>query len=186
MAAHTKCHGWTIPPCCTGCHHVEFVEQTRSAPAFTTLYEPRARYKMPPRWGKNHVAQCRCLFRPRRYSQAPRELGLSSAKLNFVCGSFSVARNDTTRSPLIDRVSKVDLGPRREFRGTTGISVELTLLQDVSLQFQLLWCVVARDIACCVLRVMLCFIAGSPVQRGPLAHTAPIALSAPAQTVLPV
>ena len=119
-------------------------------------------------------------------SQAPRELGLSSPKLIFVCGSFSVARNHTTRSPLIDRVSKVDLGPRREFRGTTGISVELTLLQDVSLQFQLLWCVVARDIACCVLRVMLCFVAGSPVQRGPLAHTAPIALSAPAQTVLPV
>ena len=81
-------------------------------------------------------------------SQAPRELGLSSPKLIFVCGSFSVARNHTTRSPLIDRVSKVDLGPRREFRGTTGISVELTLLQDVSLQFQLLWCVVARDIAC--------------------------------------
>ena len=97
-------------------------------------------------------------------SQAPRELGLSSPKLIFVCGSFSVARNHTTRSPLIDRVSKVDLGPRREFRGTTGISVELTLLQDVSLQFQLLWCVVARDIACCVLRVMLCFVAGSPVQ----------------------
>ena len=97
-----------------------------------------------------------------------------SPKLIFVCG-------------MIDRVSKVDLGPRREFRGTTGISVELTLLQDVSLQFQLLWCVVARDIACCVLRVMLCFVAGSPVvQRGPLAHTAPIALSAPAQTVLPV
>ena len=120
------------------------------------------------------------------FPKLPGSLGSPAQNYFFVCGSFPVARNHTTRSPLIDRVSKVDLGPRREFRGTTGISVELTLLQDVSLQFQLLWCVVARDIACCVLRVMLCFVAGSPVQRGPLAHTAPIALSAPAQTVLPV
>ena len=65
--------GGRYPPVAQGCHNVEFEHIVQGQLPPSTLYEPCARYKMPSRWGKSHVAQRRCLFRPRpRWLQGPK------------------------------------------------------------------------------------------------------------------